>query len=179
VNVTRAKPVFLGLGCNIAGNWGECDEAFDVGMERLRANGVEVVARSANYTSPALGLGMQPDFLNCVIEVTTDLAALQLLKTFKKLERSAGRKIGPRWGVRPLDIDILDYRGQVLGWRTDGQTRKDGALIFPHPEMHMRAFVLKPLGDIAPNWCHPVLKESSIQLLARLDPEAQTVTKRI
>ena len=173
------KSVFLGLGCNIAGIWGACDQAFDASLGRLDATGMKIISRSGNYESPALGLGMQPNFFNCVVEIDTDLPPSRLLKILKTIERGAGRKNGVRWGPRPLDMDILDYRGQVLNWQNGGRTRKGEGIILPHPEMHIRAFVLKPLIDIAPYWRHPVLDASAHQLLTKLPPETRGSTVRL
>jgi len=173
------KSIFLGLGCNIAGVWGTCDRAFDASLSHLDAAGVKIISRSTNYKSPALGLGMQPDFLNCVVKIDTDLPPARLLKILKATERAAGRKNGRRWGPRPLDMDILDYRGQILNWQNGGRTRKGEELILPHPEMHKRSFVLKPLIDVAPYWRHPVLDASAHQLLTKLPPHERGLTARL
>jgi 7,8-dihydro-6-hydroxymethylpterin-pyrophosphokinase len=71
----------------------------------------------------------------------------QLLRILKGLERAAGRRSGARWSARPLDIDILDYRGWRLGHRA-GAAR--GRLVLPHPGLGGRDFVLVPLADVEP-----------------------------
>ena len=167
------KPVYLGFGCNMEGRWGDCSETFGTARSRLITRDCEIVARSANYRSPALGARAQPDFLNNVIAIQTSLPPIELLRALKSIERDAGRRKGPRWDSRSLDIDILDYRGLVLNWRSDGDTSRGAGLILPHPEMHKRAFVLKPLSDIAPVWRHPVLDAGARQLLARIERQSR------
>jgi 2-amino-4-hydroxy-6-hydroxymethyldihydropteridine diphosphokinase len=91
-----------------------------------------------------------------------------MLRLLKRIERRAGRRLGRRWGPRPLDIDILDYRGTRIGWPP--RRREPGRLILPHPEMHRRVFVLVPLLEIAPHWRHPILGLGARALLSHLAP---------
>ena len=167
------KSVYLGLGSNLHGLWGTPQESLDKALSVLEEKGMEICAVSSLYESPALGLGMQPAFLNNVLSVRTEYSPAGLIRELKLIERSAGRTPGARWGARPLDIDILDYEGRVLNWKHDGLTLKEKGLILPHPEMAKRAFVLKPLHEIAPNWRHPVLDATALQLLAMLDPRTR------
>ena len=156
-----------------------CYETIEKAISCLRNGHVGILAVSDNYVSPALGLGTQPDFLNCVVSLTTSLPPAGLLKTLKAIEGDAGRCLGARWGSRPLDIDILDYRGQVLNWHDNGRTSRGNGLILPHPEMHKRAFVLKPLRDIAPAWRHPVFDATAQQLLMRLAAQRRQTAMRV
>jgi 2-amino-4-hydroxy-6-hydroxymethyldihydropteridine diphosphokinase len=96
-----------------------------------------------------------------------------LLRTFKQLERAAGRRFGRHWGPRPLDLDIIDVRGTVLNWPPLHRVR--GGLILPHPEMAARAFVLVPLKEIAPHWHHPGLHRTIDQLLANQQQQRRNV----
>ena len=177
MSTLSGKPVLLGLGCNIEGPWGACDQAFKKAFCALEERGVKILARSENYLSPALGMGLQPDFLNCVISVHPASTPVELLRLLKSIEKAAGRPLRERWSSRPLDIDILDYRGRVVNWHENGATKRGSGLILPHPEMHSRAFVLKPLLDIAPEWHHPVLNVSARQLLRALSADARVTTK--
>jgi 2-amino-4-hydroxy-6-hydroxymethyldihydropteridine diphosphokinase len=82
----------------------------------------------------------------------------------KEIEARAGRRGGRPWGPRPLDLDILDYKGLSLNWkkRKTGRPRQARRqLVLPHAELEKRPFVLLPLLDVAPNWRHPVTKESA------------------
>lgn len=101
------------------------------------------------YETLPVGLTEQPKFLNLCCTGDASLAALDLLARLKELEREAGRlPAGPRFGPRPLDLDILLYGREIVDTED---------LTIPHPRLHERAFVLVPLSDIAPEWAHPVL----------------------
>lgn len=94
---------------------------------------------SSVYRSPAVGPGVQPDYLNAVISLDTHLTALQLLDHLQSIENRQGRQRQVRWGARTLDLDILLY----------GQQRIETArLSIPHPAMADRDFVLIPLAEI-------------------------------
>lgn len=111
----------------------------------------------------------QAPYVNAVLIAHSALAPGRLLWLLKRLEREAGRRSGPRWGPRPLDIDIIDYAGRVIGWPVRGGPRP--RLVLPHPEAHRRAFVLAPLLELAPRWTHPALRVSGRRLLAGLPAE--------
>jgi 2-amino-4-hydroxy-6-hydroxymethyldihydropteridine diphosphokinase len=117
----------------------------------------------------------QADFCNQVVVFPTKQPAARMLKFFKNLERAAGRRpgTGRRWGPRPLDIDIIDHRGLVTRWPSSISATCPGriptCLILPHPQAHLRAFVLVPLLEVLPHWWHPALRRTGRQLLARLD----------
>jgi len=86
------------------------------------------------------------------------------LATIHAVEADFGRVRGVRNAARVLDIDLLDYGGMVL--RSD-------VITLPHPRMHQRAFVLLPLGDLAPDWVHPVLQQEVGPLIAALPPDQE------
>jgi 2-amino-4-hydroxy-6-hydroxymethyldihydropteridine diphosphokinase len=110
---------------------------------------VQVVAVSSFYRSPPLGPQDQPDYLNAVLAIQTDLPALRLLRELQAIEQQQGRvRTGLRWGARTLDLDLLLY----------GEHRiVEPTLIVPHPGLAERAFVLYPLYEIAPTLVIPGL----------------------
>ena len=110
-----------------------------------------------------------------MVEGSTSPAVL--LRTLKRIERKAGRRLGRRWGPRQLDIDILDFGGRQIG-NPHGRRRR-GQLQLPHPEMHRRAFVLLPLREVAPFWRHPRLGLTVSALLARLAPRDRAGVRRL
>ena len=113
----------------------------------------------------------QPDFLNTAALVHTALPADGVLALAKALELAAGRRRGPRFGPRPLDIDLLLYGDR----RAD-----DPELALPHPRLRERRFVLAPLAEIAPDLPVPPDGATVRELLARLgEPGEEDAVERI
>lgn len=102
---------------------------------------LRLVAASSLYRSPALGHADQPDFVNAVTQLSTSLAPQPLLAALLAIEQRFGRERSFRNAPRTLDLDLLLY---------DAQSIDEPGLAVPHPRMHMRAFVLAPLVEIAP-----------------------------
>lgn len=131
-------PAYLGLGSNL----GDRARFLSDAIRLLRGlTGVRVTAVSPVYETKPVGLVDQPDFLNLVVAVETNLRPAQLFAACQGVENALGRKRDVRWGPRTLDIDILCY-GSL--------TSADPALTLPHPRLVERAFVLVPLATLAP-----------------------------
>src|SRR5207248_8872085 len=101
-----------------------------------------IVSKSPVYETKAWGKTDQPDYLNMAAEITTQLDPHQLLRHLKDLETRQGRVEGERWGPRPIDLDVLLFGNRQI---------KTASLVVPHLHMWERAFVLRPLADIAPD----------------------------
>ncbi len=129
--------------------------------------GVNRVSQRPTYeTDPVGGHAGQGRFLNAVAQVSTDLSAKQLLDELNKIEADHGRDRSAepsRSGPRTLDLDILFFGDEVIN---------QVGLTVPHPRMHQRWFVLKPLCDLAPDAVHPVLHRTVRELLAELETPA-------
>lgn len=110
-------------------------------VEAMKSSGVHVLKLSSVYETDPVG-PPQPDFLNAVCEIATDLSARDLLTTLKEIERSLGRTDGERWGPREIDLDLLLYGDHTIA---------EEDLIVPHPELTHRAFVMVPLLEIDPD----------------------------
>ena len=138
---------FVGLGANL----GDAPATVRWAMDAIGAlPGCRLVARSPLYRSAPLQAS-GPDFLNAVVEVATALSAPDLLAHLMELEQQAGRERPYRNAPRTLDLDLLLY----------GQARIDSPLLtVPHPRMMERAFVLRPLADIAPGRVPPDLLQA-------------------
>ena len=168
--------VVIALGSNLTGNWGAPEQGLRRAVKELSAAGISAIQCSPFYITAPVGVGLQSRYYNIVLVGVTSLSPNQLLKRIKSIEKFAGRGFGPHWGARVLDIDILDYHGWVLGWppaerhRTaiNRGRRKRGSLILPHPQAHLRDFVLYPLRDVCPFWYHRALRLPLTRLIARL-----------
>ncbi|NNC95712.1 MAG: 2-amino-4-hydroxy-6-hydroxymethyldihydropteridine diphosphokinase [Chitinophagales bacterium] len=112
--------------------------------------------KSLIYKTEAWGEENQPEFLNQVIKVSTDLSPDNLLKRLQEIEQILGKKERYRWGPREIDIDILFYDEIVM---------KKHHLQIPHLEIQNRKFILRPMAEIAADHMHPVLKKSISDLL--------------
>lgn len=121
----------------------------------------EVIARSKFYESPAWGYEDENAYLNMCCAVSTDLSIDAIHKATLDIEVALGRetakrKQGEPYRPRMIDIDILFFNQEEI---------KTDALIIPHPQLHLRNFVLRPLVDIAPDFQHPSLGVSVLELL--------------
>jgi 2-amino-4-hydroxy-6-hydroxymethyldihydropteridine diphosphokinase/dihydroneopterin aldolase/2-amino-4-hydroxy-6-hydroxymethyldihydropteridine diphosphokinase len=139
---------YIGLGSNIGDRKANLDRAIDMFRE---LNGIEVTAVSSYYNTAPVGYTEQPDFLNAVIELRTTLPVSRLLEVCRDIEKSLKRERTIRWGPRTIDLDILLY-GDVMV--------NQESLTVPHPRMHERDFVMRPLNEIAPKAYHPVFKQT-------------------
>ena len=142
----------------------------------MRESGLAFQAVSHLYVTAAMGSGRLQDYANAVALVRSPLQPLALLRALKRIERQAGGRSARPWGPRTLDLDIIDYKGSIHGWR-GGKFRRTHArrypLILPHPSAHLRPFVLTPLAELAPDWLHPVFKRRAATLLQLLQPRRQ------
>jgi 2-amino-4-hydroxy-6-hydroxymethyldihydropteridine diphosphokinase len=152
--------ILLALGSNL----GDRERALQQAREALAGAGLELLAASGLHETPALlPEGAPPDwdrpYLNQVLQVRTALPPHELLALTQRIESELGRRPAPRWAPRVIDIDILAHGTQRLA---------DAVLELPHPQMHLRRFVLAPLCEIAPQWRHPRLALTAAELLRRL-----------
>jgi 2-amino-4-hydroxy-6-hydroxymethyldihydropteridine diphosphokinase len=149
---------FVGLGSNLEDPSSQLLRAF-VDLEGLPDT--RLVARSSLYRSAPLGcpdqpgFPSQPDFVNAVAKIETDLSPQVLLKALLQIEHQHGRERTFRNAPRTLDLDVLLY--------DDMQLHEHG-LTIPHPQMHRRAFVLQPLLEIAPDANIPGVGQAGLSL---------------
>lgn len=153
--------VYLSLGSNM----GDSAAILRAAIAALpAATGGRVLRVSRLYETAPWGRPDQPAFLNLAVALDTAQPPHALLAALKRLEAGAGRTGGPRWGPRPLDIDILLY---------DSLRLDDPVLTIPHPRLHQRRFVLQPLADIWPLGV-PLLGQPLGTLLAAVADQAVT-----
>ncbi len=169
-----AKATLLALGSNLPGLWGTPQETLARTVVEIERLGCGIVSTSPTYESASLSAG-QPNYLNLVLACHTGMAPAQFLRMAKTIERRAGRRPRTKWSARALDIDIIMTGSQCLNWPRRGC----GTLTLPHPESHTRAFVLRPLCDIAPHWYHPGLHVAANTLLRRLPLQSKRSLRRM
>lgn len=128
---------YIALGSNLQGPLQQLRTAVTAiaGLACSRLGGISPVYRSA-----AVGPGDQPDYLNAVVQLDTELAAPALLTALQAIEQAQGRVRAERWGARCIDLDILLYGSATIA---------SEQLSIPHPAMAQRNFVLYPLADVA------------------------------
>ena len=143
----------IALGSNRRSRHGSPADTLRAALAELRP-----VAVSRIHMTPALGPAGR-GFANAVAIVESRLGPDELLAELKALERGFGRRPGRRWGPRVLDLDIILW--------SEGPWDGLGPIV-PHPEYRNRAFVLKPLAELAPDWRDPVTGLTARQLLFRL-----------
>ena len=146
----------IGIGSNL----GDPEASVRAALGALERLG-RVVRTSSLYRTKPWGIEAQPEFVNAVAQLETQLEPHELLTALKDLERALGRRPGKRWGPRAIDFDILSY---------DDRRLDDPELVIPHPRMRERAFVLVPLAEIDPSFR---------DALERLDPRERAGVRRL
>ena len=149
---------YLAIGSNLGDRIANIKESIRY-LKSIQRIKVERVSRL--YESPAHGGPRnQPKYLNAAVKIKTSLSPLDLLNELKIAELKLKRKSIVRWGPRTIDLDILFYDDLVF---------MNDRLFIPHPLLHKRVFVLKPLSEIAPEFVHPLFLKSIRGLLRSVE----------
>lgn len=148
---------YIGLGSNLGNRESYIDEALNMitGAEHVVLYRVSDIIETV-----ALSSSEQPKFLNAVAELKTTLSAADLHKTLSDIENELGRARRGQWWPRTIDLDLLLFGEEIL---------ESPDLTVPHPQMHLRSFVLKGLCQLKGELIHPVMKVSLHELNARLN----------
>jgi 2-amino-4-hydroxy-6-hydroxymethyldihydropteridine diphosphokinase len=155
--------ILLALGSNLNSNVGPPLRTLHAAIAALRDAGIQVLATSRLYETPAWPNPEDPTYINAVSKVATKLAPDALLAHLHEIERRFGRIRNTTYSPRTLDLDIIDCDGRI----------ETGPPTLPHPRVEQRGFVLIPLKDVAPDWRHPVSNRSVDELIAALPPDAR------
>lgn len=151
---------FIGIGSNLNSPQDQCAKAVKL-IGLIKQTDFKQV--SSFYQTEPLVLDPSqkntPWYVNAVCEVDTHLDPQVLFDELIKIEKEMGRVRNKKWESRIIDLDLLSYDDLVLNLEP---------LMIPHPQIQNRSFVLKPLGEIAPNWVHPVLHKTVVEMLNEL-----------
>lgn len=146
---------YIALGSNL----GDKEANLRQALKMLLVKGLQIRSVSSFFKTEPYGVTDQPEFINAVACVKTDLAPEKLLKLLLDTELEMGRVRLRHWGERNIDLDLLLY---------DDLIYYSEKLVLPHPDMQNRLFVLQPLSEIAADKIHPVYKKSIQTLLKSL-----------
>lgn len=162
--------IFIGAGANLAHpTYGSPRQTLEAAFRDLAGRGVQVLRVSPWYRTAPVPVSDQPWYENVVIEVGTDLGPDKLLATLHEVEHAFGRVRTVANAARVIDLDLLDFCGEIA-------PGGPGRATLPHPRLAVRAFVLRPLADLAPGWHHPVSGAPIQALLAAL-PAGQSTER--
>lgn len=152
--------VYLLLGANLGNRFEQMRRAFD----EIEKQVGRVVQHSSLYETASWGIEDEPDYLNQVLLLETNLKPLAVLEKINGIEELLGRTRKQKWESRLIDIDILFYEDFFV---------ESPKLTIPHPYVHLRRFTLEPLVEIAPNFIHPLLRKSNKELLQELEDDLE------
>lgn len=166
----QSYPILIALGGNLDHvRFGPPQRVLAAALAEIDRRGIRTVRVSPWYRTAPVPPSDQPWYVNAVAEVDTALSADRLLAQLHEVEAVFGRARSTPNAARIIDLDLLDFRGQ----RAPGGP---GRATLPHPRMEGRAFVLRPLADLEPQWRHPVSGASIQELLAGL-PADQVIER--
>jgi 2-amino-4-hydroxy-6-hydroxymethyldihydropteridine diphosphokinase len=158
------KKAFIGIGSNLGDRRKNCCEA----VKRLKEiRGCEFLGCSRWYLTSPVGVRDQDWFVNGVARLDAEISARELLSRLRSIETDMGRVRNEKWGPRVIDLDLLLYGEDII---------RESDLEVPHPQMHLRRFVLVPLAELDPDVIHPILANTASQMLSALKGEEQQVT---
>jgi 2-amino-4-hydroxy-6-hydroxymethyldihydropteridine diphosphokinase len=174
--------ILIALGGNLHGAEGPPLLTLQWAIREMAKSQLNVISISSFYRTRAVGQEEQPDYVNAIVSIQTTLSAGNTLIRLKLIEKKAGRDqrrmlVQGRWGPRLLDLDIIDYKSIVSRnfhvcsgdyHVTSGRTPGECKLVLPHPQAHLRPFVIQPIVDIHPFWHHPVYRTSAVSMAAAL-----------
>ena len=155
---------FISIGSNMGDKLDHCRNAI-AALSALE--GVTIIGRAPFYKTSPVDYLEQDWFVNTAVQVSTELEPSALLAELQRIQQEAGRVAREiRFGPRTIDLDIIFFDDRIV--RTE-------ELEIPHPRMHKRRFVLKPICDIEPETIHPGLGRTVRELLETLDDDQQRI----
>jgi 2-amino-4-hydroxy-6-hydroxymethyldihydropteridine diphosphokinase len=156
------KELFILLGTNL----GDRNANFETAINEIQMHIGSIKIRSHCYETAAWGITDQPNFLNQILQVETNLSPNKALKIILKIEKKMGRIREQKWGARLIDIDILYFGNKIM----DTESLK-----IPHPFLQERRFTIIPLVEIAPDFIHPIFNKSNKMLLEECEDNSDVI----
>jgi 2-amino-4-hydroxy-6-hydroxymethyldihydropteridine diphosphokinase len=156
--------ILIAIGANLPSrDGGNALDNCERGVAAIKSiRGLTFKSQSNWYRTAAIPPSGQPDYCNGVVRLEGEIEGAVLLASLHQIEADAGRTRGALNEARTLDLDIIDLNGAI---------RAVPPPILPHPRAHLRAFVLRPILDVAPSWQHPAFHRSVTSLLVDLPPQ--------
>ena len=164
--------IFLGIGSNLSSSFGDRFKNIDLSINFLLQNKINLLKKSSFYETYSYPNREDPKFINVVVSVDTNLSPIDLMKVLISIEEKLERKRNKKNDPRTCDLDIIDYKKQVINFKIDNYE-----LNIPHKRMCLRNFVLYPLREISPNWVHPITKKNIKLVIDDLKNYNNEITK--
>ena len=142
--------IYLAFGSNLKSKFGCSRFVINKAYEELKKFGIQIVSKSSFYKSKAYPNPKDPEFVNSVILVNSEIHVTKLLNIILKIEKKFGRLRSLKNAPRTIDIDIIDFHSKNISI-----LNKNINLTIPHNSLESRLFVLKPLAEINPYWKNP------------------------
>lgn len=174
--------IIVALGANVSSACGKPQKTLDIALKLINQKDFDVKSVSSWWRTPAYPAESGSDFINAVATVKCSITPSVILENLHSIEAELGRVRRKRWEPRSCDLDLIAYGDQIapdpdevrrlmaLGLAAIDEPPPD-QLVLPHPRMHERGFVLAPMAEVAPDWRHPILGRTTVELLAELPAE--------
>ena len=162
--------IHLNIGSNLDSKHGSRFSNISIAINLLIHSKIKIMKISNFYETPSYPNQNFPKFLNVGLVIDYKNDYQDLFKIIKKIEKKLGRIRTKKNDPRLIDIDIIDF---------DGEIKETNELILPHPSCHLRNFVLFPILQIDPNWYHPVLKKNVHYLINNLSQKSRIEITRL
>lgn len=158
--------ILIALGANLPSRYGTPAQTLSAAKGALEGRGVQIITSSRIWLTAPVPFDADQDWYhNALLSVKTDLSARDLLTLMLEIEEDFGRVRSEKNAPRLLDLDLIAYNEEII--------REGERLIVPHPRMHQRLFVLKPLEDISQIWVHPESGHDLAKMLQNLPQDQQ------
>ena len=162
--------IHLNIGSNLKSKHGTRFDNISLAINLLTNSKIKIKKISNLYETPSYPNQSFPKFLNVGIIIEYNDNYLSLLNEIQQIEKRLGRIKTFKNDPRIIDIDIIDFKGEI---------KKTDKIILPHPKCHLRNFVLFPILQIAPKWSHPIFKKNAQFLIDKLSQKSRIEITRL